>query len=185
MNENTTAKKERNINEEIFEWIESIVFSIVIVVLVFTFVCRVVLVSGDSMNNTLFDNDKVIVSHVLYSPKQGDIIVTTDHNGYGKPLIKRVIATGGQTVDIDVENKKIIVDGVIYSDENAYYDPSRVFDSGDGFTYPVVVEEGKLFCMGDNRCNSLDSRSSRVGFIDEDDIIGRAYLKISPGMKLL
>ena len=185
MDINAESKKEKKIVEEVFEWTESIVFSLVVVVLIFTFVCRVVLVSGHSMNNTLFDQDKVLVSGVLYNPKQGDVIVTTDKNGYGKPLIKRVIATGGQTVDINVATRTITVDGVVYSDEFAYYDPTRVFGSGDAFVYPVTVEEGKLFCMGDNRCNSLDSRSSMVGFIDEDDIIGRAYIKISPGVKLL
>ena len=185
MNEQMQEKKKGNINEEVFEWMESIVFSIVIVVLIFTFIVRVVLVSGDSMNNTLFNEDKVIVSKVFYQPKQGDVIVTTDHNGYGKPLIKRVIATGGQTVDIDFENRIITVNGVVYSDEHAYYDPLREFTAEDGVTYPVTVEEGKLFCMGDNRCNSLDSRSARVGCISENDIIGRAYLRLSPGFKLL
>ncbi|MDR1565544.1 MAG: signal peptidase I [Oscillospiraceae bacterium] len=174
----------RRITGEVFEWMESVVFALVIVVLIFTFMFRIVRVDGSSMYPTLQNNDKVIVSNVLYKPRQGDIIVTTQENMFGEPLIKRIIATEGQQIDIqkgsDDSTGLVYVEGQLCAEAYAYYDTTRSFYTGDAYEYPITVPKGKAFCMGDNRNNSSDSRSSYVKMIDVDSILGKAQIRIFP-----
>ena len=161
-----------------FEWLQAIISAVVIVVLLLTFVFRLVDVDGESMLNTLFNHDKVFVTSLLYEPHDGDIVVISHGQEYNKPIIKRVIATEGQTIRIDYDKGNVIVDGVIidepYIREAMLY--KEVFDN----PIPDVVPEGMVFVMGDNRNNSLDSRSQRVGLINKDDIIGKAQAVIFP-----
>ncbi len=167
-----------SLKSELFEWLETVAFSLVAVVLVFTFIFRIVGVDGKSMQNTLQDGDRLIISHLFYQPKAGDIVVVTQPNAVNKPLIKRIIALGGQTVDIDTERGLVYVDGVVINEP--YIKEPTVRIPNPPMTFPYTVPEGKVFVMGDNRNNSLDSRSTDVGPIDERYILGKAIFRIYP-----
>ncbi|MBQ5316057.1 MAG: signal peptidase I [Oscillospiraceae bacterium] len=162
--------------EEFIEWIETIVFAFFAVILVFTFIVRQVTVDGRSMVPTLEDGDKLIVQHLMYTPARGDIVVI-DSLGLGKPLIKRVIACGGDTIDIDFASGTVTVNGEVQQED--YIKDLTQLDEG-GQTYPVTVPSGYYFVMGDNRMDSLDSRSSQVGLVSEDEIMGRAFFRLWP-----
>lgn len=167
-----------SLKNEIFEWLETIAFSLVAVVLVFTFIFRIVGVDGSSMNHTLQDGDRLIVSHLFYKPKAGDIVIITQPNAVNKPLVKRIIAVGNQTVDIDTDQGLVYVDGQVI-DEPYIAEPTTRIPSPP-MEFPVQIPEGKVFVMGDNRNKSLDSRSTDVGLIDERYILGKAVFRIYP-----
>lgn len=162
-----------------FDWIRSILFAVVIVIFVLTFFFRLVDVKGTSMVDTLQNNDKVIVTNFLYTPKDGDIVVISHGAEYSEPIIKRVIATEGETLQLDYENDSIIVNGVVV--EEGYLDGESTF-SGNFANYeiPTVIPEGKIFVMGDNRDVSMDSRNSKIGLIDVDSVIGKAQFVAFP-----
>lgn len=166
------------LKREIFEWLETVAFSLVAVVLVFTFVFRIVGIDGDSMQNTLYDNDRLIITHLFYQPKAGDIVIITQPNAVNKPLVKRIVAVGGQTVDIDTDRGLVYVDGEVI-DEPYIKEPTVKIPSPP-MEFPVTVPEGKVFVMGDNRNHSLDSRSTDVGMIDVRYILGKAIFRIYP-----
>lgn len=161
-----------------FEWLQAIISAVVIVVLLLTFVFRLVDVDGLSMFETLHDHDKVFVTSLLYEPKDGDIVVISHGQEYKDPIIKRVIATEGQTIKIDYDKGQVIVDGVVLNEPYIHeiMEYKAVFDN----PVPDVVPEDMVFVMGDNRNNSLDSRSQRVGLIHKDDIIGKAQAVVFP-----
>ena len=186
--ENNVAKvKDKKVlTKEIFEWLEVIVSALLVVVVIFTLVFRVATIVGDSMQNTFFEGQKVIIANWFYTPKAGDVVVVSrnvenmgaadDDNG---PIIKRIIATEGQQVNIDFVNGIVYVDGVAL-DEPYAKTPTNMM--GD-ITFPVYVPEGHVFCLGDNRNESLDSRFSRIGnegMIDERYILGKVVLRILP-----
>ena len=162
------------------EWFESIVFALTVLVLVFTFVVRVAAVNGISMENTLQPGDRLLLQSVGYTPQRGDVVVTDDLIDYGKPLVKRVIALGGDVVDIDFQTGAVTVNGETL--EEPYIRELTLLDEGQ--TFPLTVPQGKLFLMGDNRCQSKDSRSPEIGCIDERDILGKAILRIFPLQKI-
>jgi signal peptidase I len=141
-------------------------------------VFRLAVVDGDSMNNTLHNQETLIISNFMYEPENNDIIVFTSPS-YKNPLVKRVIAVGGQTVDIDFENWKVTVDGKVLQEDYVNYLPYAEMDSFD-VSFPLTVPEGYVFVMGDNRNNSSDSRSSKVGFVDERYILGKVELRLLP-----
>ncbi len=180
-----------------FDLLEIFVFSIVAVLLVFTFCFRLCRVSGRSMNNTLIHGEMLVTSDLFYEPAQGDIIVFHLSNSYyEEPLVKRVIAVGGQTVTVNVTTGKTYVDGVEVDESYAH------FDGGDGYdksqipslfdvtlltknslgesVLTVTVPDGKIFVMGDNRNHSSDSRNFQVGLVDENTVLGKALFRISP-----
>ena len=162
----------------VYDWIRCVVFAIAIVVVCLTFVFRLVDVDGTSMNDTLQTNDKVIVTNLLYQPNNNDIVVISHGAEYKKPIIKRVIAKEGQTVKLDKENDRIIVDGVVIDEP---YIKGTTFSGNYGNNeIPDVIPEGKLFVMGDNRQVSLDSRSTEIGLIDVKDVIGKAQVVAFP-----
>ena len=141
---------------------------------------RVVVVVGPSMYNTLVDGDRlVLLSNVLYrEPKQGDIIVASKESfENGECIVKRVIATEGQTVDIDFVAGIVYVDGVALDEDYTYTPTTRP----EGVAFPLKVGEGQVFVLGDNRDNSKDSRSAQIGLIDEREILGKAIFLLSPG----
>lgn len=149
-------------------------------ILLFSLCFRVVVVSGPSMKNTLLDGDVLLLlSNVFYTqPKQGDIIVASkDSYDNGTPIIKRVIAVEGQTVDIDFEQ------GVVYVDGTALVEPyiRSATTRDEGVVFPITVSEGCVFVLGDNRGNSMDSRSYEIGLIDRREILGKAIFLAIPG----
>lgn len=176
-NQFVTMKSEGAISG-FFDWIRCILFAISIVVICLTFVFRLVDVDGTSMESTLESKDKVIVTNLFYTPKDGDIIVISHGAEYSKPIIKRVIATEGQTIKLDYENDRIIVDGVVL-DEPYINDSTFEGNYGD-YAIPEVVPKGKVFVMGDNRRVSLDSRRTEIGLIDVENVIGKAQFVAFP-----
>lgn len=180
----TGEKRERRRGaSEVFEWLDAVVAAVVTVVLLFSFLFRVVGVDGTSMLQTLQHKDKVIISNVMYTPSYGDIVVisrnykndnTMEVTKHTEPIIKRVIATENQKVDIDFDLGKVYVDDVELVEDytntptNAYYD----------IEFPVIVPEGCIFVMGDNRNGSLDSRDSSIGMVNKKYILGRAFFRV-------
>ncbi len=161
-----------------YDWIRCILFAISIVVICLTFVFRLVDVEGSSMDDTLATNDKVIVTNLFYTPKPQDIVVISHGAEYSKPIIKRVIATEGQTIEFDYEKDQIIVDGVVL--DEPYIGDSTFAGNYCDYDIPEVIPEGKLFVMGDNRQVSLDSRRAEIGLIDVENVIGKAQFVAFP-----
>ena len=180
----TTETKKNNFAGELLEWVDSIVVSAVVVVLLFTFVFKIVGIKGESMTDTLMEGDKVLVYSCNYTPEVGDIVVISrnasniieDESGEHERIIKRVIATEGQTVDIN-DSGLVSVDGVEIAD--SYIREYKSTFKKD-VQFPHVVKEGCVFVLGDNRRNSLDSRSSGIGDVDVRYILGKAICRISP-----
>ena len=180
MNETWPEIKKRKMKErrgEIFDWVQSLVVALLVCVLVFTFAVRIVNVSGTSMLDTLRNNDRIVVSNLFYTPKQGDIVVLRKTTFSDEPIVKRVIAKGGQTVDIDFEKGVVYVDGKAL-DEPYILEPTR---RRIDFEDETLVPDGCVFVMGDNRNGSTDSRDLRIGCVDERLIIGRALFLLIPG----
>ena len=159
-----------------YDMADSLKGAIIVVFLVFAFVFRILGVDGDSMFPTLRDGDWVAVSGITTSVDRGDIVVVTQPWERNVPIIKRVIAVGGDTVYIDFESNRVYVNGVELN-EPYINEPTRI--SGD-VEFPLTVDEGKIFVMGDNRNISLDSRSSKIGLIDENYILGKALIRLYP-----
>ena len=164
-------------NKVILSYFHDIVFLLAIALLVFLLLFRIVRVSGSSMYDTLVNDDYVLLLNSLFcgDPKQGDIVVVSKNSFKdGEPIIKRVIATEGQTVTI--KNGKVSVDGIVL--DEPYLDPDVVTLTSEPMH--ITVEKGHVFCLGDNRAVSMDSRSSQIGQIDCREIIGKAILNFLP-----
>ena len=165
-----------NIKTEVYEWLQCGVVAILACILLFVFGARNIVVVGISMENTLHKDDRIIISNLFYTPKQGDIVVLRKDTFYNEPIVKRVIATEGQTIDIDFETGDVTVDGVLLIEK---YIAEPTFKSHD-FIGPVTVPEGHIFVMGDNRNHSNDSRDARLGIVDERYIIGKMLFRLWP-----
>lgn len=161
----------------VYDWLTSITFALVVVLFLLTFVFRQVTVNGTSMNNTLADGDRLIVENFMYSPQYGDIVVVSHGEHYEDAIIKRVIATGGQVVDIDFSTGEVSVDGVIIDEP---YIKGFTKKLGNSTEFPLTVPKNCVFVMGDNRENSLDSRSKEIGIIPENNIVGKAVFRMYP-----
>lgn len=165
---------------ELYEWAQALVFSVLAVVLLFTFVVRLIGVDGHSMVPTLQDGDRLLVTTSLLSGEYeyGDIVIIQKGNfAGGEPIVKRVIATEGQTVDIDFVTGTVYVDGEVL--EENYINELTFTEEGTEF--PLTVPEGSIFVMGDNRNHSDDSRNSQLGTVDTRYVIGQAVLLLFPG----
>lgn len=162
----------------LFDWIRCILFAISIVIICLTFVFRLVDVDGSSMYDTLQHGDKVIVTNFMYEPKDGDIVVISHGAEYTNPIIKRVIATEGETIKLDYDNDRIIVNGVVI--DEPYLDGSTFGGNIGDNDVPEVVPKGMIFVMGDNRKVSMDSRSTQIGLIDVNNVIGKAQFVAFP-----
>jgi signal peptidase I len=150
--------------------------AVITIMIVFTFVFRIAGVVGPSMMATLNDGDKLIVSAFLNKPKAGDIVIITQPNFFHEPLVKRIVAMEGQEVYIDFDKGYVYVDGI---KKNEPYVKGSTTDKFD-IDFPITVPEGCVFVMGDNRNHSTDSRSSQVGFVDEDYLLGKVIGRIVP-----
>ena len=160
--------------------LRDIVYIVAGIILVFSLLFRVVIVSGPSMRDTLVDGDwLLLIGNLFYNdPQAGDVIVASKESFEGgKPIIKRVIATEGQTVDIDFDAGIVYVDGVAL-DEPYTLTPTNLYE---GIEFPLTVTDGSIFVMGDNRNQSKDSRSTEIGLVDCREVIGRAVFIMFPG----
>ena len=161
-------------------YLHDMVTYLTVIVLLLLLVFRVVVVSGTSMNGTLLDGDYLLLmSNVFYrEPQRGDIVVIRkDSFDDGAPIVKRVIATEGQVVDIDFAAGIVYVDGTAL-DEPYTYTPTN---TNGGMSFPLTVAEGCVFVLGDNRNGSRDSRYMEIGLVDEREILGKAFLLFIPG----
>lgn len=162
----------------VFDWLSSLITALVVVLVIMTFVFRIIDVDGKSMEPTLIDTDKVVITDLFYTPHQGDIVIISHAEEYSKPLVKRVIATAGQDLRLDYANNAVYVDGKKL--DEPYIQGNTVSGDVPESELNGIVPEGKVFVMGDNRGISLDSRYRQIGFIDESSIIGKAQLDVIP-----
>lgn len=169
----------------VMEWVETIVMAVVLVAVAFTFVARVITVDGVSMGPTYYNGDRVLVTKLAGQARQGDVVIVV--GALEEPIIKRVVATEGQTVDFDPELGEVTVDGQPL--------PGSVFGIEDGITFvpdlpgmvmefPQTVPEGCVFVLGDNRDNSTDSRFVTVGMVDQRNILGKVVFSLYPFSKI-
>lgn len=172
---NLTAKQKLHLN--VYDFVSIVMSAFVVIAFVFIFAFRLVGVKGESMESTLYSNDWLITMQ-KQEYVRGDIVVITEPNYFNEPLIKRVIATGGQTIDIDFSTSTVYVDGEALVEP--YINESFMLEKADFIEFPYTVPEGKLFCMGDNRNYSTDSRSNLIGAVDERYILGKAVIRILP-----
>ena len=166
MEKQTAAQPAAAKGQGAFEWYEALISAALVLVLVFSFFFRIIQVDGD----------KLIVWGAGYEPQRGDVVIVDSYTAYGKPLVKRVIAKGGDIISIDYASGTVTVNGEVL-DEDYIAEPTYL---GYDVEFPYTVPEGTVFVMGDNRNNSLDSRSSYVGCIDERDILGKVLVCFLP-----
>lgn len=181
-------RKKKKQEEEKLTWKQSLVmymhdlsYMLIAIMIVFLLIFRVIVVSGDSMMQTLIDGDYILlVSNLFYrEPELGDIIVASkDSFDNGAAIIKRVIATEGQIVDIDFENGIVYVDGLPLEEDYI----NNLTTRSEGVLFPLIVEEGCIFVLGDNRDVSKDSRHPEIGLIDTRQILGKAIYLMLPGV---
>ena len=159
---------------DLFFWLQTFVIVLAVLILVFTFVGRIITVDGPSMLPTLHDKDMLILRSIAYTPEAGDVVVLTkDFDHYeDQPIVKRVIAVGGQSVRIDYNESKVYVDGTAL-DEPYIMDQTMYEPGGDLSIQELEIPEGHVFVMGDNRNNSSDSRHYQLGAIDNRYILGK------------
>ena len=172
-------KEPQKKGREAYEWVQALVCSVLAVVVVFTFVIRLIGVDGRSMVPTLQNGDRLLVlNSMLYDDyKYGDIVVLRKESFLHDPIVKRVIAVEGQEVDINFSTGAVFVDGELL--EEGYINEPTYLEEGTEF--PLTVPENSVFVMGDNRNHSSDSRDSRLGTVDTRYVIGKAVLLAFPG----
>jgi len=191
MQEQTPRTEKSSVLDDICDLAESVLVSVFVVLLLFTFVFKVATVEGDSMKQTLHDGDRLILSDINYTPEYGDVVIINSWDAYlfdangnpvageglNKRVVKRIIATGGQTLDIDFKTGTVTVDGAVL--DEPYINNPTTRDEG-AFTYPITIPEGYVFVLGDNRGVSKDSRHPNVGLVAEVDIVGKVLLRVYP-----
>lgn len=178
---------------DLFDWLDVFVKAMIVVVILFTAVFKIATIDGESMENTVFHGEKVIISNVFYTPKQGDIVVVSRnyknsadcYERSSAPIIKRVIATEGQTVDIDFEKGIVYVDGKALDEPYTKTATTLHYD----VEFPITVQNNCVFLLGDNRNDSLDSRASWIGAngtgqVDKRYILGKVLTRIYPLNKI-
>ena len=177
LSEEEKLGREEKSGREMYDWLQSLLSALIFCVILFSFFVRIIDVRGTSMNPTLSNGDKMLVSGVLYKPKAGDVVVfKKDEYDPEKALVKRVIATEGQEINIDFDSGTVYVDGKAI--EESYI--SELTHNKLDFIGPKTVPEGCVFVMGDNRNASTDSRKSEIGMLDTRLILGKAYMVVYP-----
>ena len=172
------ARRDGAASRDLYLNVRVLVGMMAVFVLLFTFVARVIVVSGPSMESTLWEGDLIFVWSLGYEPKQGDIVVLTQERYQEDSIIKRVIATEGQRVDIDYGTGTVYVDNKALT-EDYINEPMRLPNWGEGVNN-VTVPEGCIFVMGDNRNHSADSRHPDIGIVDNRCVIGRGLAVLFP-----
>lgn len=168
---------EKQIRSSLYDWIQSLLFALILCIFLFIFAFKIIDVNGSSMVPTLKNGDKLFVSNLFYTPEAGDVVVfKTDSYDPDKALVKRVIATEGQEVSIDFDNGIIYIDGIPIEE---YYINETTTTKLD-FIGPKTVPEGCLFVLGDNRNASTDSRKKEIGMVDTRMLLGKAYYVLFP-----
>ena len=170
-----------SLQKSLMLYLHDLIYMLAIVMVVFMLLFRIVIVSGSSMYSTLWNGDWLLVSSSAFykDPQHGDIIVASKKSfNDGEPIIKRVIATEGQTVDIDFDAGIVYVDGVALV-EDYTYTPTTV---QEGIVFPITIADGCIFVMGDNRNGSKDSRHPDIGMIDTREVLGKAVFLLFPGI---
>lgn len=175
----------RRKGSDLFEWLQLLMGCVLVAVVLFNCFARLTRVDGNSMNNTLKDGEMMLIWSLGYQPQQGDIVVlnktdqVTDQLLHSKAIVKRVIATGGQTVDIDYSTGTVYVDGEPLDEP---YIKEEMYLPANPMMYNThwEIPEGSVFVMGDNRNASTDSRDARLGCVDERYIMGRVYFTLFP-----
>lgn len=193
-NENKKNSMFKDLFNDIADMAESIIFSVFIVLLIFTYLLRISDVSGPSMEPTLIEDDRVVITPLFYEPKRNDIIIV-DSSKLDKLIVKRVIGVSGDSVNIDFEKGIVSVNGTpvdeqLYKPDDEGNSPKLTADHfvntlttqnmGAFDTYPVNVPEGFVFVLGDNRNRSKDSKHSELGFVPEEEIVGKVIMRIYP-----
>lgn len=173
-------KKKKRMGEEAYDWVQCLVAALLFCVITFSFFFRIIGIIGPSMQPSFYNGDRVFISKLFYEPKNGDIIVLRKDTFQEEPIIKRVIALEGQTVDIDFSLGIVYVDGVAI-DEPYIAEPTL---TPLNFTGEVTVPEGHVFVLGDNRNHSADSRYESIGCVDERYIIGKVLFRVLPITKI-
>ena len=166
---------------DLYFWMQALAVALVLLILTFTLAGRVIKVVGDSMLPTLHENDLMLLQSIGYTPQQGDVVVLRKASFMVEPIVKRVIATGGQHVTIDYAAGTVTVDGAVLDEpyiREYMTDPYLI--SRDMSIKDVVVPEGSIFVMWDNRNHSSDSRNENLGTVDTRYVLGRAFWVLVP-----
>lgn len=167
----------RSVTMNIFGWIDDLVTYFVVFILIMSFVFRPVIVNGSSMIHTLYNGDILVLRNILYTPDYGDIVVISREDNLDRPLVKRVIALGGDVVDIDTSTHTVYINGEAIVEDYVYIDPNYNISNIYGkIEYPYTVPEDCVFVMGDNRLNSTDSTD--VGAIECGQVLGKAICRV-------
>ena len=168
---------DKKVTDYMFDLTRTIIFVFAFMSVIFTFIIRDANVVGNSMLDTLHSDDKILMTNFMYKPKCGDIVAINAENQIEKRIIKRVIATEGQTLVIDYSKNAVYVDGVQIDEP---YVSSTTREPSNPLQIPYVIPEGYIFVMGDNRIISLDSRDKSIGLVSVNDVIGKAQFIVYP-----
>lgn len=177
----TKKRDPKKILKNVYDIVEVLATVTVAVTLIYAFAVRLQIVDGSSMLHTLHDRERLLVSDLFYEPRQGDIVIVhkIDADPYDRPIVKRVIATGGQTVDIDFDTWTLTVDGEVVEESYRWVNEEERLVTC-AYALPITLSEDQIFVMGDNRNGSADSRTKEIGPVDVRCVVGRAFARIAP-----